>query len=354
MEARLRGLGGRLVVVSPNKLPPYPGRPRQLDHFISLTPEDAEALAARVPHLHAAVPVAARPTTVGLRRRTARVRLIGTTPGYQAVRDFALARGRFLHTADEGKRVIVLGHAVSRELAPGGVRVGETVRLAGQPYEVAGVLASQGVNFAGEDEDHQVFVPVETYRRRVANRPWLNHLYLQLTPTADPAQTVEQVMAVLRERHGRWSGQVDDVIVRDLADLAAQQEGLLATTAWAVSVVSGLLLLLGIAGIGTLMQLVVRQRRAEIGLRRALGATPRDVAVQFFLEGVALAGVGTLAGVGLGVVTALALGGDPAPAAPDTELLIAAAGVSLGAGSLASLAPALWAARLEPATALQG
>src|SRR5437870_9991288 len=66
IQARLRTLGGGLLIVSPNQVPPYPGRPRQLEHFISLTPEDAVALAARLPSVQDVVSVAARDTTVRL------------------------------------------------------------------------------------------------------------------------------------------------------------------------------------------------------------------------------------------------------------------------------------------------
>lgn len=354
LDKRLTALGGRLVVVSPNKLPPYPGRPRQLDHFISLEQEDADAVAKRVPDLQAIVPVVARNTTLRLNGHASRIRLLGTDPDYLNVRGFTLARGRFLQSIDDGYPVIVLGHAASRELAPEGVAPGEIVLLGGQPYEVVGVLQPQGVNFAGEDEDHQAFIPLTTYRQRISNRYWLSHLYLQLTTEADADQTVKLVQQVLRERHNRHSDQVDDVIVRDMADVSVQQSGLLATALWVVSVTSGLLLLLGVAGIATLMLQVVRQRRGEIGLRRAIGATPFDVALQFFMEGIGLSVVGVMAGSLLGIGGILVgqqLLGSTVTVQP-LQVIIAIV-VSLFAGGVACLAPAIIAARMEPAAALR-
>ena len=99
----------------------------------------------------------------------------------------------------------------------------------------------------------------------IANRFWLSHLYLQLVPDADAEAVVKTVQHDLRERHNRRSDQVDDVIVRDMADVAVQQSSLLAAALWVVSVTSGLLELVGIVGIATLMLQVVRQRRGEIG-----------------------------------------------------------------------------------------
>jgi putative ABC transport system permease protein len=354
VRARLRTIGGRLVVVSPNKLTPYPGRIRQLEHFISLVEEDGAALSAQVPELETVVPVAARDAVVRMEGRAVRVRLVGTTAAYLGVRGFRTAAGRFLSATDESDAVVVLGDAVSRQLRPQGVRPGETVDLGAGSYQVIGILEPQGVNFAGEDEDHQIFVPLETYRRRIANRPWLSYLYLELDQNADVKRTVSEVQQILRNRHGRWRGDVDDAIVLDFANLTARQSDLLATAAWAVSITSGLLLIIGMVGIASLMLLIVRERSAEIGLRRALGAVPRDIANQFFLEGMSLAAAGVLGGcvLGLGLTTAIVLGWD-AQAEPNLTLVATSLGVSLGAGALASAVPAIMAARVEPAAALR-
>jgi putative ABC transport system permease protein len=353
IQERLRAVGGRLIVVSPNTVPPYPGRTRQLEHFVSLEPGDAAAL-RELQGVETAVPVVARNSTLRLGSTASRVRLVGTTAEYAPLRLFATGRGRFLELADDGNRVIVLGQAVSRELAPQGVLLGESVWLAGQPYEVVGILRPQGVNFAGEDEDHQVFIPLDTYRGRIANRLWLSHVYVQVTPDADPAVTVQQVGRLLRSRHNRLGAHVDDVTVRDMAEVAAQQSSLSTTALWVVSLASGLLLLLGVVGIATLMVQVVRQRRAEIGLRRAIGATPFDIAAQLFVEAMSLAGVGVVAGLAIGVAGTLigqALWGGAVNV--DRTLVVVTALASLGASATACLVPARIAGRVEPAAALR-
>jgi putative ABC transport system permease protein len=354
LQGRLTALGGRLLIVSPNKTPPYPGRVRQLPHFISLVPDDALSLTRRVAGVKLAAPVVARDTTIRLDRTTTRVRLLGTTSDYPTIRGFRTASGRFPATSEAGERIIVLGHTVSRELRPGGVRCGEIVAVGGHPYEVVGILTPQGVNFAGEDEDHQAFIPLETYQTRVANRPWLSYLYVQLEPAASSGVVVADVQETLRDRHGRFSDAVDDVVVSDLADLAAQQSDLHAAAAWAVGATSGLLLSVGIVGIAALMFLVVRQRRGEIGLRRALGATPADIAVQFFIEGATLAALGTAAGFFCGAAAVAAWFGTAVnPLQAEGGWAWRAAGLSLAMSALACLLPALKAARLEPAAALR-
>jgi putative ABC transport system permease protein len=354
MQKRLDAVGGRLIVVSPNAIPAYPGRPRQLDHFISLEPDDVASIRDQIPSLEAIVPVVTRNSTLRLGHNASRIRLVGTSANYARVRSFNAARGRFLKLEDEGRRVIVLGHAASRELDPQGVRPGDPVWLGGQPYEVVGILEPLGVNFAGEDEDHQAFIPLETYRHRVANRFWLSHLYLQMSADADSATTVRDVVRLLRARHDRFGDQIDDVIARDMAEVAAQQSSLSAAAVWVVSLTSGLLLVLGVVGIATLMIQTVRQRRGEIGLRRAVGATPFDVAVQLFMEAMGLAGLGVLGGliVGMaGAVVGQTLWG--ASVAVEAWLLLLTVLSSLAVSGLACLVPALIAAQVEPAAALR-
>ena len=354
MQRRLDAVGGRLIVVSPNSLTPYPGRSRQLEHFISLERTDIESIRNEIASVDAIVPVAARESTVRLGNRAARVRLIGTVAEYAQMRRFSPARGRFLHEADRTERTVVLGDAVSRELNPQGVRPGDIVWLGGQPYETVGVLKPLGVNFAGEDEDRQAFIPLETYRRRVANRAWLSHLYLQVNADADSAETAREVVRVLRARHDRLDHQIDDVIARDMAEAAMQQSTLSTAAVWIVSLTSGVLLVLGVVGIATLMVQTVRQRAGEIGLRRAVGATPFAIAVQLFLEAMALAGVGVVGGVIIGITGALV--GQTiweTLVTVDSGLLFLTCVTSLAVSCVACLVPALMAARVEPAAALR-
>jgi ABC-type antimicrobial peptide transport system permease subunit len=173
-----------------------------------------------------------------------------------------------------------------------------------------------------------------------------------LDDSADVKRIVSEVQQVLRNRHGRWHGDVDDAIVQDFANLTARQSDLLVTATWAASITSGLLLIIGTVGITSLMLLIVRERSSEIGLRRALGAVPRDIANQFFLEGMGLAATGVLGGCGLGLATALTLGWGT-QVALNLALPATSVAVGLGAGALASGIPAIKAARMEPAAALR-
>ena len=263
-----------------------------------------------------------------------------------------MSSGRFLAESDGSSRVVVLGAAVARELR--GVRSGEVIWVAGQPYETIGILEPIGVNFAGEDEDRQVFIPLETYRHRIANRLWLNHLYLEVNADANSSDAERAVARALRARHDRWSEQVDDVIARDMAEVTVQQATLSATAVWVISLTSGLLFVLGVVGIATLMVQTVRQRKGEIGLRRAVGATPFDVGVHLFLETMTLAAAGVCAGLVAGVVGALlasALSGGSITL--DVASIVPVALGTCAVSGIACLVPAWVASRVEPAAALR-
>jgi putative ABC transport system permease protein len=165
--------------------------------------------------------------------------------------------------------------------------------------------------------------------------------------------TVAEIQWLLRNRHGREREEVDDAIVQDFADLTARQSDLLATATWAASVTSGLLLIIGMVGITSLMLLIVRERSSEIGLRRALGAAPRDIAGQFFLEGIGLAAAGVLTGCTLGFALTMAVvRAWEVQVEPSLMLVAVSLGVSLGSGALACALPAIMAARVKPAIAL--
>src|ERR1043165_55949 len=166
MQQRLRNLGSGLMV-SPNKPPTSPGRPRQRDHFISLDLEDAHTLATQLPQVRRVVAMTMDNVTVRLADRALRVRLIGTTSEYPHIRGFRFAQGRFFTPAEQRQRVMVLGHAVHAELLSQDVLPGGDVCVGKTAYQIVGVLQPQGVNFAGEDEDRQVFIPLETSHRQI-------------------------------------------------------------------------------------------------------------------------------------------------------------------------------------------
>jgi putative ABC transport system permease protein len=249
--------------------------------------------------------------------------------------------------------VAVLGSRIARALCPDEDAVGRAIRLRGLPFEVIGVLEPKGIQADGSDQDGNVFIPIRTALRRVFNTTWLSAVFVSVDERPRMDATAAAVRAVLRERHRLPPGAADDFQVQDQVRLLAMQQAAVQSLTWLTAGLAAVSLLVGGAGIFALMFLSVKERTAEIGLRMAVGARPRDVLLQFLGEAAVLAVggwlVGALAAVlgGLGV----ALGTEwkvAFPAGAAAASLAMALVTGLGFGAL----PAGKAARLPPIRAL--
>jgi putative ABC transport system permease protein len=231
--------------------------------------------------------------------------------------------------------------------------IGESIRINKIPFEVIGVLEARGVDAVGQDQDDIVLVPISTGLRRLFNLDHVNNIYIQATP-GQTARAIEEAREVLRQRHRIRSGKDDDFTLQDQAQaLAAELEAARSFTGL-IAAVSAVALLIGGVGILAVMLIAIRERIREIGLRRAVGATARDVLIQFILETLIISIVGGLAGLVLGVtaaVVAARLGNWPLVISFGSMLL--AVGVSTVVGVLFGAYPARRAARLDPTVALR-
>jgi len=226
--------------------------------------------------------------------------LVAAWPQYAAIRNLDLAAGRFFTAEEEAsrKRVAVLGEKIARRLfGRPEAALGRTVLMFRAPVRVIGALASMGADIVGTDQDEQVFVPLSTYLRRFANQDWISGVYIELASPGDEAASKTAATAILRRRHRIDSGERDDFSVataRDTIQLQEQALDLVQTLGWISSSIS---FAVGGLGILSIMVLLVRTRRLEIGIRRAVGARKRDIVRQFMLEAGLMAGLGGLLGV---------------------------------------------------------
>lgn len=355
---RMEAMGTNLLVVRPAEVERSPARPELRGNALTLSLEDCAAIAA-LPEVATVAPVAEVRAPAKVGGAVTQVRVLGTGPGFAAVRGFEVAAGRFLDVEDdrEARRVAVLGATVAGTLFPGEAlpegAVGRELRLRGIPFEVAGVLAPKGA-LAGDDEDAQILVPIRTALRRLDNRRALDAVFVGAAGRGGIAAAAPAVTALLRERHGTGGeGRRDDFAVQDPARFLGMQRRAAESLTQLSLGIGALTLLVGGAGILGLMLLSVRERTGEIGLRMAVGARPRDVLVQFLLEAMLLALGGWFAGIALGGAGAavVALGTEWRLALPLDALLASlalAVGIGLGFGAV----PARRASLLPPIEAL--
>lgn len=352
--AKIRDMGTDLVIVTAGEVKTIAGRPRQIGNVTTLLPGDADAIAEECPAVQLAAPT--QGTKLLLRHGDVAVptTVLGSTAALLEVRGLALAQGRFF-LDDEvrtAQRIVVLGATVAQGLFGSRSALGESVRVGGVPFEVVGVLTAKGTDASGQDQDDLAIVPLRTALRRLFNLDHINNIYVQARP-GQAAVALEEMQGLLRERHRR-AGKADDFTLLNQVDvLNAEKDSADAFTVL-LAAVSAVALVIGGVGVLSVMLIAVRERVREVGLRRAVGATRRDILLQFLVEALAIGAAGGLLGLTVGVAVVLPLAGLAGwPVVVSWAGALRAIGVSLVVAGTFGAMPARRAAALDPATALR-
>jgi putative ABC transport system permease protein len=344
-------LGTHLLIVVPGRSETAGAMPNV---FVGQTPRDltvADAVAltrswpvARV----APVSIGSAPVAWGGRERE--VPILGSTAELLPIRQWTLAQGTFLPPGDPERAaaVCVLGAAVRRELFGPARALGQWVRIGDRRFRVVGVLASEGRSI-GVDVEEVVLVPVAS-AQMLFNNPSLARILVEARSREAIPRAREAVVAILRERH---QGEEDVTVIAQDAVLATFDRVLRALTLTVAGIGAVSLVVAGIL-VMNVMLVVVSQRRSEIGLLKALGATGRSIRVLFLVEAALL----SLGGAGLGLLIGHAGSWGLGQAYPRLPVGVplwaagAAVAVAVTTGLLFGVLPARRAARLDPVEAL--
>ncbi len=293
---------------------------------------------------------------VSYRDETAVPLVLGVSPNWADVRGEAVASGEHLSDDDDRTlaRVAVIGSDVAQTLFHGEEPLGKVIRIADVPFQVKGVMAPRGAGPGGVSLDNMLVIPVSTSAKRLFNRDYLTTLVVQLEDANESDRVADDVRAVLRERHRIIPPAEDDFTVSSPRATLAQITSVGTMLSKVVTGVAVIATLIGGAVIMSLMLIGVSERRREIGLRRAIGATRRDVLRQFLVEAALIAVVGGAIGivVGAGGATIGALL-QKLPPAYEWQIIGAAFAISLAVGILFGLYPAWKAANVDPIEALR-
>ncbi len=341
--------GTNLLAINPGKTMTT-GQPGALGGTIrKLTIDDAASL-RRVRGVEKVVPVAMGTARVEARGRGRSVYVYGVTSEVPDVWKFRVRQGRFLPPGDprRGSPIAVLGPKLKRELFGESNALGEYVRIGGRRFKVIGVMAPKG-QMLGIDIDDSAYIPVAV-AKELFNTDGLVEIDVLFAAGAGERRIVEGIERTLRARH---DGE-DDFTVTTQTEMLDVLGRVLGIVSLAVGGIGAISLVVGAIGILTMMWISVNERTAEIGLAKAIGASPRQILAVFLAEASLLSLAGGALGVaaGLGTARILTLLIPGLPIRTPMRYVAAALAVSLAVGLASGVLPARRAARLDPVDAL--
>jgi putative ABC transport system permease protein len=322
-----------------------------------LSMPDVKAIVERAPNVVAVNQQQDRPLQVVWRNRNTNVQVTGTAPNFLEVRGFAMAQGRMFTAAENmGRaRVAVLGGDVLPLLgatSPEAV-IGEQVRIASRQFVVIGVMERKGTTGFG-DADEQILIPFETGRFQIFGTDRINDIWARVGSEDSLAVAMGEIQTALRRTHRLRQEQPNDFSIRNQADLLNVLGETTATFTALLAGVAAVSLLVGGIGIMNIMLVSVTERTREIGIRKALGATRRNILLQFLVEAVVLCIAGGALGVAVGTGASIALRESFGwEAAINGSAVMIAFAFAAAVGVLFGVWPARRAAVLDPITALR-
>jgi len=358
VRKQIDSLGSNLLIISPGSSTDSSGVRGGFGSASTLTLADAQAIADRsvAPDVARVAPTSSAMTSVTAGITNWTTKLVGTTTNWKEVRRRTLASGRY-YTADEaarGAHVVVLGSETASELFDRGNPVGRTVSVDGTALTVIGVLDESGASSDDSSEDDLAVVPFATAQRVTGStNTSLAAVYVEARSADLLSAAYQEVRAALLTGHDVTSAEADfSIATQDaLLETANSTNRTMTILLGGIAAIS---LLVGGIGVMNIMLVSVTERVREIGLRKALGATPAAIRRQFLIEASLLGVAGGVVGSGMGVVGALVL-----PAMIDQPVSISAPAialallVALGLGVGFGVYPAGRAARLTPIDALR-
>jgi putative ABC transport system permease protein len=311
IQEQIQSIGSNLIIVLPGSISAN-GVRLGSGAVPTLTQDDAKAIAAECPSVALAAPTVRGGVQVVYGSNNWATNAQGVTPDYMTIRDYTMISGQFFTTqdVDAAAKTAVLGETVAQNLFGDSDPTGQVVIIKNVPFTVAGVLTPKGQSPTGQDQDDVILLPISTATQKVlgankANAKAVGALMVQAMSPQTMDQALQELEALLRERHKILPGQDDDFTIRNMTEVFAAQE----TSARVMSILLGAIasvsLIVGGIGIMNIMLVSVTERTREIGLRQAEGAKTGDILLQFLVEAVTLSLLGGMIGIVVGLTSSL-------------------------------------------------
>ncbi len=289
--------------------------------------------------------------------------LIGAEADYTKILEPKLYEGRFVNEADvvNERRVVVIGKKVASQLFPDGSSpLGRLVEIGHTPYSVIGVCGDISEIKLNGSLDEGMVIPSSTFRRVYGYGDKVDFLMLTAKPSVDLSEVLPRIRTLIYRRHDIHPADSGAAWVINIAEQFEKINTVflgIDILAWFIGLST---LIAGVIGIGNIMWVIVRERTQEIGIRRAIGATPADIIVQVMSEGLALTLLFGLGGICFAaiVLAVMQYATNPADAVAEARFqmsftgALAILGIFVLLGTLAGLIPSLKAMKIKPIEAL--
>ena len=360
VKSKINSLGSNLLIVAPGSTTSTSGVRGGFGSASTLTMRDADALSSAVaaPDIAAVAPVSQRSETLTASTSNWTTTVVGTQPSWLQVRARTVIQGRFINQADVTSHaaVAVLASTTATELFGAADPVGQTVSINSVPLNVVGVLNTAGSS-AVANEDDQAVVPITTAADRLfggATRSSVQDIYLEARSSSTLSAAYQEANGELLSLHGATTPTAADFTIASQQSILSTATSVDRTLTVLLAGIAAISLLVGGIGVMNIMLVSVTERIREIGLRKALGATPRVIRRQFLVEASVLGLAGGLLGAAVGLLGAALL-----PHLISQQIAVspsATAGaivVAVGIGIVFGVYPASRAAHLAPIDALR-
>lgn len=331
---------------------------RKIQKRPRITESDAAAVIAAIPEAVAIGIQSGWPTPVADIQHSDKtlgdVAIFGVTAPYQVIQDYSFASGRPITEVDDRERrpVAVIGHDVADRLFENVDPVGRDIRIMGSHFTIVGVIAKKG-RVLGQSFDGFVLLPLSSFEA-IYGRRLTTTISVKMATAVEVAPAMALADGAMRTAHRLRPGQESDYSVETADALVEFWKNLTRVLFAVIPAIVAIGIVVGGIVIMNIMMMSVSERTREIGIRKAMGATGRDIRRQFLAESIALAFIGGLSGVIVGwAMAALVATVSPLPARITAWSVAVALSLGAGVGVLFGVYPATRAARLDPIAALR-
>jgi putative ABC transport system permease protein len=356
-------LGLRNVIVKAKEVKPEE-RQELRKKSLGVSLRDGEAVLEAVPNVERVLPrVEVKPYKILAPGTKTKGRVFGISSRYREVASVKLAAGRFFDARDEREhaQVAVIGQEIRRNLFGYGPAIGKQLKVNDVWLEVIGIMASDAAGggaasnngIPAGSSDREIWIPVSTAMRKFDRDPLdapVDELLVTVKPDVSTLKTAELIRPLLDRLHG-GADDYEVVVPEALLEQSRQTQRIFNIV---MGSIAGISLLVGGIGIMNIMLASVLERTREIGVRRAIGATRKDIRSQFVIESFAISLIGGVTGIIIGIVLARLVAAYAGwPTVITFWSLILSTGVSVTVGLVSGIYPATRAAELNPIEALR-